>query len=114
MILNRQHKKTLATQARKKIVIQQANSTPDGEGGFTDAWVAVATVWASISPIRADQRAQYATLNVEATHLIRVRGLVDVEEKYRITYDSRIFEVLTVENIQERNFMKVCLCLERR
>jgi SPP1 family predicted phage head-tail adaptor len=111
--MDRQGKKSLATEARHRITLQQKQSTTDGEGGFDGNWTDVKTVWASISPIKAIQQFMYKSVNMDGTHLIRVRGLEVVAGWNRVKFGTRVFEILTVENIQERNFEKVLTCKER-
>jgi SPP1 family predicted phage head-tail adaptor len=112
--MDRQGKKTLATEARHYITIQRNMSTTDGEGGFGDTWSTVQSCFAAIYPIKAIQQFQYKSIGVDATHFIKLRGYVDISELDQIICGSRTFEVLTVENIQERNFEQFVTCKEVR
>ncbi len=102
-----------SSELRHQITLKTSASTTDGEGGFVDGWTTVGTTWASVSPITAKQRDYYNSLSTEITHLIKIRGDVTCLDTYQITFDSRIFEVLTVENIQERDIVKIVFCKER-
>ena len=113
-MLQRQGKKTLASEMKHWISIQAKTSVPDGEGGHTDTWATSASCWAAVSPIQARQQFEYKSVNVDASHLIKVRGNVTIAEANQILFGSRIFEVLTVEDIQERGIVKVVTCKERR
>lgn len=115
-MIDRIPKKTLATRARHQIYVQRRVQVADGEGGFADGWVntTASPIWAEVSPIQAKQRLEYRTVGVDATHLVRLDGLLEVSERNRITFDGRFFEVLTVENLQERDVEKVITCLEVR
>lgn len=100
---------------RDRIIIQRlGNPVSDGEGGFTETWSTVATVWAGIRPMRASQIVEYKSLNVHATHLVEVRGEVDIQETDQMLFGSRVFEVLTVENEREEGVRKWVTCKERR
>ncbi len=112
----RQSKKTQASEAQHYIRWQRIDRTSDGEGGFdNEKWTDVQTVPAAILPLRADQRFEYKTKNVDATHIIKVRGkLKIIENTDRFLWGTRVFEILTVEDLQEREFIKWCLCLEKR
>jgi SPP1 family predicted phage head-tail adaptor len=115
MSFEREPRKSQASEAQHYITIQIRMDTTDEEGGFTSAWEDVQVVSASILPIQARQQFEYKSINVDASHLIRIRGLVAVSETInRILWGSRIFEILTVENIQERSYIKVLTCLEKR
>ena len=110
----RQSRKSLATKLRHRVTIQRSTPTYDGEGGYVDAWADVATVWAAVDPIRAQQLGDYASTGVEATHIIQMRAEADVLERDQLVFGSRVFEVLTIENIQERGVYLVMTCKERR
>lgn len=73
-MIERVPKKSDTSQCRRRIVFQQAVQTPDGEGGFSTAWVNFLPRWASVVPIRADQQFEYKSVNVDATHHIKTRG----------------------------------------
>lgn len=103
----------MSSDLRHQIEIQSLTSASDGAGGFTDIWETTITTWASISPISAKQRDYYNSLSTEITHIIKIRGDVDCRDTYKIKYDNREFEILTVENIQERDLLKIITCKER-
>ena len=113
-MLSRQGKKTLASEANHLVWIQTSVRVADGEGGQTKAWTDTLQTWASVSPIQARQRFEYESVNVHATHLLRIRGAVTVTEKNRVRFGSRYFEILTVENIRERSIVQVLTCKEIR
>jgi SPP1 family predicted phage head-tail adaptor len=108
------YRKSQASQAQHYIYIQTLVSTTDEEGGFSEQWTSGSAIPAAIIPLQARQVMQYKSINVDATHLIKVRGRTTIAEESRILFGSRVFEILTVENIQERNFIKVITCKEKR
>lgn len=112
----RQGRKTLATECRHYVDIQRLTKTADGEGGFTETWGTIYTCAAAIYPIRAEQLFEYRSINVEATHIIKIRGKIDIlNEVDRIYWGvkEKIYEILTIENIQEQDWVKVITCKER-
>jgi len=112
--MNREGKKTLATDLRHRVTLQRVTRTADGEGGFTKAWADVGTYWAAVNPVKAEQVFEYQSVNVQADMVIKVRGSIAVNEDDRFYFDSRYFEILTVEKIQERSILKICTCKEMR
>ena len=98
----------------KRITIQEFTEEHDSEGGYTEEWSDVGTYWASVRPLSAKQIFEYSSLNVKASHRIKVRAAVPVVEGNRISFDSRYFEVLTVENEMEANVVKWVTCQEVR
>lgn len=116
--MDRQGKKSDATEMRHYVVIQYKASTTDEEGGFTETWADGDTISAAIYPIKAIQQFQYKSINVDATHFIKIRGAIIVAEENRIKYQIgaliRYFEILTIEDIQERGVVKFITCKESR
>lgn len=109
----RKGKKSLATECRHRVSIQSLTDTPDGEGGFSRSWSTASTVYAAIYPVKASQVFEYNSVNQEITHIILMRGYITVNATNRLLYGSRVFEVLTKENVQERDFKLVLGCKER-
>lgn len=100
---------------RHRLTIQ-ALGTPasDGQGGFDKTWVDDSTVWGFVRPMRAKQVSEYRSINVHATHLVELRGGVEIEEGNRLLFGVRVFEVLTVEDEKEEGVKKWVTCKERR
>lgn len=114
--MNRLSKKKGSTFRKHLVYIQKNTQIADGEGGFTNGWANTSPerIWVGIAPIRAVQVAEYKSLNVDATHLVRAGGYVDIQEEYRFLFGTRVFEILTIENIQERDYERVITCKELR
>lgn len=110
------NRKTLTTQLRHYGYIQAVSTADDGRGGEVETWVNTHPNPHNFAvlPMSTKQVMDFASINVEATHMIKFRGLIDISELNRIVIESRIFEVLTVENYQERDILKVAICKERR
>ena len=102
---------------RHQITIQVKSSVPDGMGGHIATWNTFATCFAAIWPVSGkelDQNAQLATL---VTHRVRIRYLAGLPQPIKpgtmqILYNSRIFNVQSVINWEERNIQLDMLCLE--
>jgi len=111
----REGQKSLATELRHRIVIQYLSKVSDGEGGCVESWHTRSNVYAAIYPIRAQKVWEYRSINVEATHIIKIRGRIDLTEVDRIYWDvkDKLFEILTIENIQEQDWVKWITCKER-
>jgi len=112
--MNREGKKTLATDLRHRVTLQRVTRTADGEGGFTKSWETVGTYWAAVNPIKAEQVFEYQSINIHADIVFKLRGDISINEDDRFYFDSRYFEILAVEKIQERTVLKICTCKEVR
>jgi|WetSurMetagenome_2_1015567.scaffolds.fasta_scaffold51913_4 SPP1 family predicted phage head-tail adaptor len=105
-MIERQGKKSEATEMRHFIYIQTVGTTTDGEGGEIENWSDSGSgCFAAIFLIRAQQVFVFRSVNVDATHFIKIRGEITVSELNRIRFGTRYFEILTVENIQERGIV---------
>jgi len=114
--LRRRPKRSLSTESRAYGYIQENTPVSDGEGGSVDSWVNINTNAHSMAliSVSAQQVIEYKTVNVEASHLIKIRGEIVVSELNRIVIGSRIFEILDIEDIQERGIVNWIECKERR
>jgi SPP1 family predicted phage head-tail adaptor len=79
MQIKRQGEKTLASEFKHRVWIQELSIADDGEGGFVETWTDKELVYASISPISAQQKMSLASIGIDATHIIKIRGNVDIE-----------------------------------
>ena len=88
-----------------------------GASGDTAETVApVADAWASIEPItlRTQERVGFGGSQIlaEATHVVRMRPTAGLTVRSRIVWGARVFEVLSVANVQERGVLVELLCQE--
>lgn len=113
-MMDRQNKKPLASVLRHRVSIQAKEEALDSENEHVETWNTVDSVWASVDPIKAVQQFENRSVGVDATHLIKVRGSTVVTELNQIQFGTRNFEILTIENIQERGVLKVITCKEVR
>lgn len=79
-LVRREGTRSQYTNARHLITIRYRSMTPDGEGGFTETWFDRPDIWAEICPIKAKQQFEYQSINVEATHLIKIAGNLDFQD----------------------------------
>lgn len=117
MSLPRTVNKDLSSLCRHSIAIEERTDTSDEEGGFTTAWNTVSgygTVPAAVWPIFSFQKAQYRNIDSDATHYFIIRGEIVISHAAnRIIFDSRVFEILSIEDIQERGIRKQVTTKER-
>ena len=88
---------------RKRITIQNETSTPDGAGGFVLAWSDVATVWAEIMPLNGREVFVAQQPEGRVTHRVTLRWFSGVTTDMRVVFNSRVFNIRSVLNTDERN-----------
>ena len=101
-----------SSKRRHYVTIKSPMVNEDDIGTPQIGYVTETETWASIKPIKARERTRHQTTDVIATHLIGLDALIDVDEDYIITWESRTFVVRTVENVDESDFDRICTCTE--
>jgi len=86
--VNRKSKKTIATNAWNRVTFQGILSAVDGEGGYDNTWIDIATVWAEINAITAIQKLEYKSIDVDATHRVMIRGRFTANGSCKIVDDT--------------------------
>jgi SPP1 family predicted phage head-tail adaptor len=105
-------KDTLMSRLRHKIMIQQVARSPDGSGGRLENWTTFATVFAGVEPLRGKEMYDHQQIQSEITHRIRIRYRSGVTPKMRVSFEGRIFRILSVINIFERDREMQLMCQE--
>ncbi|PHR57283.1 MAG: head-tail adaptor protein [Arcobacter sp.] len=93
------------------IVIQSSIEIPDSFGGVSKSWNDFKTVRASVKPQSAKEFFS-AGVQAEATHKIEVRYVLGLNPKMRILFGTRVFDIKSILNIQERNKVLHIICTE--
>ncbi len=101
-----------AATLRHRVSLQSAADTADGGGGTTTVWSDVATLWASIEPLKGSERLFAQRLESRVTHRLRLRHRIGVTTAMRVKFGARIFNIRAVINPGERNRLLVVLCEE--
>jgi len=89
---------------RHRLALQsQTDGTPDTGGDWVgSAWTTVATVFAAIEPVNSAEAFAQGKVSADVTHKITIRNRTDVRPTWRGTYDSRVFEFVSVTRREER------------
>jgi SPP1 family predicted phage head-tail adaptor len=95
-----------------RLDLEKATPMPDGAGGNTLAWSAVATLAADVAPQRTEERRVGEGLADVVTHRIVIRHRDDVTAGDRFTLGSRVFAIRGVRDPEEDGRYLVCLCEE--
>ena len=106
---------SVGERGHKVLLENQGGSVPDGDGGFVEGWVEVATVWGRVSPASAAdlRRVVAGTVTALLPYLVVVPYVPGVTTQTRITYHGRFFALQAVRNVDERNIRLEIICEER-
>jgi len=97
---------------RHRVIIQHLVETLDEYKTPTITWQDYATVWASVEPIRGREYIELQNTNSELTVRIRIRYLPGVTNDMRVLYGSRVFNIQSVIDINERHREMELMCIE--
>lgn len=91
-------------------------ASPDGDGGYTQTFPALdpAGLYVQIATATARDQARHiaGTIASTATHVLRGPFHPGVTTLTRITFGTRTFNVVGVENLEERSIDMELLCAE--
>lgn len=97
---------------REQIVIQQYTATRDEFGAEVQTWATFATLRASVEPMTGRQLMAAQGIQADVTHRFTTRWITGVIPKMRISFDSRMFDILAAINEGERNRMLILMARE--
>lgn len=93
----------------QRIVIQSVTETRSTSGAVTETWATFATVWAAVerttSTAENTERQLIERQTIKATFDFTVRFRTDITEKMRISFDSKIYDILSIDPEPEKQFM---------
>jgi SPP1 family predicted phage head-tail adaptor len=101
-----------AGKLRHRIAIEQVAETQDPDGSVIETWSTFANAHASIEPISGREYFAAQTTQADVTHRICMRYLAGLIPKMRVKYGLRIFDILSVINVNERNRELQLMCKE--
>lgn len=82
-------------------------------GEVATAWADVAEVWVQVEPLSGKELWQAQQVQADVTHRVTMRYRPGVRPKWRIVYQGRVFNILYVLNLEERNRTLQLLCVEQ-
>ncbi|MCJ8053356.1 phage head closure protein [Shinella curvata] len=95
-----------------RLVLEQPAETPDGQGGVTQGFSALATLWARIEPVSARAEETAGALPVTVTHRIWLRRRSDLAGGMRLRKGGRLFALHGFRDPDETGRYTLCDCEE--
>lgn len=86
--------------------------TPDGQGGATEDWGFLRSLWAAIEPVSDTSYERASAEGAMASHRIWLASRGDIAAAMRFRKDERLFEILSVRDPDETGRFIVCRCRE--
>lgn len=89
---------------RRRITIQSVSSVPDGMGGTTDTVVAVAeNIPARVEPLEGNELLRAQQTGMQRPHRFTIRYRHDVTGSKTVLYDSRTFDIKSIQDPEEKH-----------
>lgn len=97
---------------RHQVTIQQFESIDDGGGGHEEVWTDLTTVWGSVEPLNGKERYDAQQIQATLSHKIRIRYYPNLKPSMRVKFETRVFNILSIINFEERNRELQLMCEE--
>lgn len=91
----------------RRLVLEAPVESADGAGGMTRSYQAVATLWASVTPLAAQAVVTADRLAAAATHRIVIRAGRDITTRHRLRDGSRAFRIVAVRDHARPRFIDI-------
>jgi len=97
---------------RHKIHIQTLSSTDVDGGGQSQTWSTTFSPFARVENVYGNERLRGMQVTPGATHIITMRYDSRITEDKRILFGSRTFDIVFIDNVEERNHKLILDCKE--
>lgn len=98
---------------RHRVTIQEFKEDVDQYVTPIDqGWQDVATVWASVEPIQGREYVLLQNTQSELTTRIRIRYRSGIKPSMRVLYGTRVFDIQSVIDPEERHIEQQLMCKE--
>ena len=97
---------------RHQLELQRKTRSRNASGGWTKTSTTIATVWGSMEPVSGNELVEAKKQGWDVTHKARIRHYEGLTPEWRIVFDSRDFEIVSVLNIEERGIVDEIMCKE--
>lgn len=97
-----------------RIQIRRRETISEDEGGHSEAFVPITTVWGRVRPLPARQAVLGDARSSVASHAVVMRYRPDIHPRDRLVYRGRPLIVLSAEDMNGRRAYLKCLCTETR
>ena len=89
----------------RRITIQQSTTTTNNYGEKVDSWATYRKVWGMLSYERGDE--QFEAKQKTAVRVVKwtVRYDSSITEKMRISWDSGIYDIRSIEQISREKYL---------
>lgn len=99
-----------AGRLRERVTIQQESQANDSMGGGARGWADVATVWASVEPLRGMEQLQAMQLEISVSHKVIMRYRPGVTAKNRLLWGDIALNIREATNPDRKKMFLQLIC----
>lgn len=95
----------LTSRLRSRITIQKEILVSDDGGGGGTVWQNVAEIWAEVKIFAVSVNNSFKTekADEQSKYVITTRYLPNISKQMRIKFNNTTFQIVSIENIEQRN-----------
>jgi SPP1 family predicted phage head-tail adaptor len=97
---------------RHLVAIQSRATTPNAHGQLDDTWTTILTAFADVEPVSGQSQESAGAELATVTHTITIRFRSNITTRNRLVYGQRIFDIVSVIDVEERHFWLQLGCVE--
>jgi SPP1 family predicted phage head-tail adaptor len=101
-----------AGQLDKRMILQAPTIARADDGAETITWTSLATIWAGIRSLRGREYWQARQVNSDVSHEVTIRYRARISPRFRLIFEGRTFEILTIINSDEGRESLILMCKE--
>lgn len=95
-----------------RLKLEASADLPDGQGGITEGWTLVATLWGRVEPLRAKASEVADAATAPITHRVTIRYRDDVRHAMRFVHRGRTLVIRSWRDPDETRRYLICDCEE--
>jgi SPP1 family predicted phage head-tail adaptor len=94
---------------RQRVSVETLTETQDSYGQLVETWTAAGTYWAEVKNLSGWEAVNAQQVKAQATHQVRMRYIASLFSNpgllpsMRLLFGTRVFNILWVNNVDERN-----------
>jgi SPP1 family predicted phage head-tail adaptor len=96
----------------QRATLRAQTLTPDGGGGYSETWDAVATLWARLEPISGNDLYLAGKLESRARHKLTIRRNASIAAGQRVQIGARNFAIRALLDPGAQSAFVTLLCEE--
>jgi SPP1 family predicted phage head-tail adaptor len=97
---------------RNRVTIQSKTVVQNSFGEEDITWTELATVWAAVEPLRGREFLDGRMVTAEITTRVRIRYRDGISPEMRVVFGSKVYDVIAVVHIEEREREIHLMCQE--